>query len=264
MSPQGQPYSLADLLTWCKQLHDLFVIAMNPSAVSDTKDDLVLDKRVLVGKIEEFGLQALVSGDRMTLYTCATKRRPSRQTDRIYGIMQIWGFQLGKAAPGTALQAEWTVEELAQQLGQALLEQYPIESQLQVHLVRVLGRQAWRPSRSSAAAPHNLKLSKSGHLEGIIDRASSNTGVRGRLMVPFMHISKARHVRSTACETLGNLWSTPDKGGAQAQYAFAWIIRAVFKNPVLDFGTRCRTHRKKNSCVWLRLSLPSPSSLIGR
>jgi hypothetical protein len=96
--------------------------------------------------VEESGLQELFWGAPMVLLTAAQHRYtgPDRQEDRIYGIMQVFGFQLGKSAPGVDPHRHFKLPELEDQLGAALLEKYPVMSQLHIHNLPPTPGKGWR------------------------------------------------------------------------------------------------------------------------
>ncbi|KAL1639159.1 hypothetical protein SLS58_008246 [Diplodia intermedia] len=58
---------------------------------------------------------------------------PNNQQDRVYGIMQIFNLKLGNSNPATPAGQRFSVEQLQDQLWTALLEKYPLMSQLFVH-----------------------------------------------------------------------------------------------------------------------------------
>ena len=123
----------------------------------------------------------------MALYTCARSRQTTGPLDRVYGIMQIWDFQLGLSAPGADRLRDWTLEELEIELGKHLLQTYPIESQLHIHTQSVTGRQAWRISSSSTIPHLPLFYGQSNHLSGDIDRHSANLSCRYANGITYGH-----------------------------------------------------------------------------
>ena len=101
----------------------------------------------LIDLIDRSGLAALAVENPMALYTVASTRMTSRPVDRIYGIMQVFDFQLGISAPNVNMIPG--LPELELQLGEQLLVKYPIMSQLHVHTKIPEYGQAWRVSNSS-------------------------------------------------------------------------------------------------------------------
>ena len=101
----------------------------------------------LIDLIDRTGLAALAVENPMALYTVASSRMTSRPVDRIYGIMQVFDFQLGISAPDVNMIPG--LPELELQLGEQLLVRYPIMSQLHVHTKTPECGQAWRVSNSS-------------------------------------------------------------------------------------------------------------------
>lgn len=92
------------------------------------------------------GFEALSEENPMALYNAATLRRPKRETDRIYGIMQVFGFRLGESDPAAEPGVQFTLAELEEQLGAALVQFNPILSQSFINAdgFRAMG-EGWRP-----------------------------------------------------------------------------------------------------------------------
>jgi hypothetical protein len=63
------------------------------------------------------------------LLRCCKARTTSYEEDRVYAIMQVFDFRLGKSAPN-ANRTDFTFDELNVQLHDALIHKYPIASQL--------------------------------------------------------------------------------------------------------------------------------------
>jgi hypothetical protein len=202
-SDSGHPFSLDDLLAYCQQFHQLFSTSkISPTTQGDSAEVLVL-KRGLLRIIERAGLEALAQRDRMTLYSSSQARVTSDPADRIYGIMQVWDFALGKAAPAADAGRTWTLDELELELGKSLLREFPVESQLHVHLSTVAGRQSWRVSQQSATPHHTLYFSESGHLEGTLDRQSAQLGLRLANGTIYAHFTG----KSCTFESLRQAWT---------------------------------------------------------
>ena len=82
----------------------------------------------------------------MLLYSAAHHRTCSQPCDRIYGIMQVYGFQLGASKrPGRS----FTLAELEDQFGAALNIMSPIVAQTHIPTKPPPFGSAWRPTRSS-------------------------------------------------------------------------------------------------------------------
>lgn len=139
------------------QLGDIFQACATLSSICKRS---VADKRAsshntadteieLIEIIEEKGLAALAVENPMALYTAASNRVTTRPEDRIYGIMQVFNFTLGISAPDVKHDATFDLPKLELQLGQQLLQDYPMMSQLHVHCQPVDLGQGWRVSSSS-------------------------------------------------------------------------------------------------------------------
>lgn len=108
----------------------------------------------------DVGFEAMREENPMALYNAATLRRPSRETDRIYGIMQVFRFRLGESDPAAKPGAKFTLVQLEEQLGVNLVQFNPILSQSFIHTggVRALGEH-WRPGHH-AMTPQQEQLDK--------------------------------------------------------------------------------------------------------
>ncbi|KAI4279714.1 MAG: hypothetical protein L6R38_004968 [Xanthoria sp. 2 TBL-2021] len=122
-------------------------IKMALSAYAETSQAI----QDLITLIDRSGLSYFHQGfntDRnsMLLYSAANHRTCSEPLDRIYGIMQVYGFKLGASSkPG----GRFTLAELEDQFGEALNRTAPMTAQTHVHTISPTLGSAWRPSSSS-------------------------------------------------------------------------------------------------------------------
>ena len=142
----GSP-QLRSIFEACETLHGIcqrsvaHKIALNlPTANMEVK---------LIDTIEKGGLAALAIENPMALYTIASQRVTSRPVDRVYGIMQVFDFQLGISSPHADPGATPDLQQLELELGRELITRYPIMSQLHVHTQPAEPGQAWRVSNRS-------------------------------------------------------------------------------------------------------------------
>jgi hypothetical protein len=73
----------------------------------------------------------------MAVLTAARFRKASKDVDTVYGIMQVFGdaCRVGEAAPEARhLNHQYTLCDLQDALGHILLCQYPMLSQMHIHL----------------------------------------------------------------------------------------------------------------------------------
>ncbi|KUI69165.1 hypothetical protein VM1G_05550 [Cytospora mali] len=103
----------------------------------------------LLALIEKSGLATLALRNPMALYTMSRKRTTRDPCDRIYGIMQVFDFQLGSSAPAVDPGKSFTLPELEIQLGEELFRGMPLLSQVVVHTEVVPFGHAWRVQASS-------------------------------------------------------------------------------------------------------------------
>ena len=105
----------------------------------------------LVSLIEGFGFANFYLEFPMNLLAASQYREtsPDRREDRIYGIMQVFDFRLGKSNPSADPNYHFTVAELEDELGKALLEKYPVMSQMHNHASQPALGKAWRMGHHS-------------------------------------------------------------------------------------------------------------------
>lgn len=103
----------------------------------------------LLELIDHSGLAALYMRNPMAIYTIAKYRKPTREVDRVYGIMQVFKMQLGNSAPDADQSITWSLDALELQFCSELLRKHPVESQLCVHTEQMRPGHAWRMSASS-------------------------------------------------------------------------------------------------------------------
>ena len=110
----------------------------------------------LSAMIDQTGLLICLDRNLMGLLTAAGNRTTRQEEDRVYGIMQVFEFRLGSSAPGVEEHRKFTLEELNDQLGQALMEKDSVKSQMHVFQSRVKMGHGWRLGRSSTV-PSDFK-----------------------------------------------------------------------------------------------------------
>ncbi|KAI0891882.1 hypothetical protein F4806DRAFT_506372 [Annulohypoxylon nitens] len=87
-------------------------------------------------------------GNPLTLLMASHERKAWDENDEIYGIMQIFDLQLGKASPEHQEGQEYSLEDLRDQLGVELMRKYPITSQLIIQGPDCAPNKAWRVNNS--------------------------------------------------------------------------------------------------------------------
>lgn len=103
----------------------------------------------LSNAIEKVGLAAIAMDNPIALLPAVRFRRATFQEDYVYGIMQVFGFQLGVSSPGVDPDVHFELPELEHQFGKTLLETFPVLSQLHVHREFKQGIHRWRPNVTS-------------------------------------------------------------------------------------------------------------------
>lgn len=110
--------------------------------------------RSIIKLVECRGLPALISGNRLYLYSAAGNRTASDPRDYVYGIQQIFGYRLGRTAEGASTVdadgVEWTLPRLEVELGRQLLTDFPVFSQMHIFTKPMESReQGWHIGLSS-------------------------------------------------------------------------------------------------------------------
>ncbi|RDW66839.1 hypothetical protein BP5796_09588 [Coleophoma crateriformis] len=102
--------------------------------------------------IHETGLAALWYNNPMGLLGIANHRKCTKEEDRVYGIMQVFGsdVKVGKAKDKVDHQRTYSLPELEDELGDAILTLYPILSQMHVYLAAPALGKGWCVRGNSA------------------------------------------------------------------------------------------------------------------
>ncbi|KAI3392269.1 hypothetical protein diail_5933 [Diaporthe ilicicola] len=116
--------------------------------------------QLLLTRIRESGLSEIQQPNPFQLLKAASFRQVYDELDRVYGIMQIFGFKLGASKPkartkGLDLQTfrllrrRLKLSDLETELSQNILKAYPVQSQLSLLTSIPEPGQAWRLSPTS-------------------------------------------------------------------------------------------------------------------
>lgn len=119
-----------------------------------------------------------VMGNPFNLLVAAKYRTtsPARQSDRVYGIMQVFDMRLGKAAP-EATNDDFTLDELQVQLAASLVARYHLFSQLIVQHEECPPGKAWMVSDSMSIPQEAYRAWNHLVFGGRVDYKSSMTTV---------------------------------------------------------------------------------------
>ena len=131
---------------------DLCRLSFISEALKTVKDALGYDDKTreaeeecgLGAMIDRTGLLVCLDQDSMGLLTAAGNRTTRHEEDRVYGIMQVFEFQLGSSAPDVDENYSFSLEELNDQLGMALFAKDPILSQMYINEGKVEPNKGWR------------------------------------------------------------------------------------------------------------------------
>ncbi|KAI4219948.1 MAG: hypothetical protein L6R36_007969 [Xanthoria steineri] len=160
------PVTLGALCSVAETLKEV-VDDKQPSALQDwelDRDNPVVLKRwkylsEVSTMLTQRGLSALASRNPMALYHVAQYRHTRNDKDRVYGIQQIFALRLGASAPGCHdLDPKvFNRFNLEDQLGAALVQQYPVASQLHNFTETADRGTGWRINASSTVPKMDIK-----------------------------------------------------------------------------------------------------------
>ncbi|OHF04193.1 hypothetical protein CORC01_00532 [Colletotrichum orchidophilum] len=145
-TPAKDPMLLSYFIDYCDHMLTI-VTAHEKKPQTIAPDDRYL--LALKQSLERSGMVGLRSTLPITLLGAARYRTTTRVTDRVYGIMQVFGFRLGKSKPGCNPNVEIPLQELEDELGQELLIREPVMSQMHVFEGLPQVGKGWRISQDS-------------------------------------------------------------------------------------------------------------------
>ena len=140
-----------------KSTIDLILISHISQTLIAVKDALDFDENMrnldleygLGDAIDRTGLVDGCNKNLMGLLTAAGHRSTVHEEDRVYGIMQIFDLKLGSSSPNADENQSFSLEELNDQLGMALMQRDPVLSQMHIFTTSVPPGKGWRFTRSS-------------------------------------------------------------------------------------------------------------------
>ncbi|KIW69670.1 hypothetical protein PV04_05533 [Phialophora macrospora] len=96
--------------------------------------------REAIQRLDDAGVRCTYYNNAISLYAVSTIRNPRDEKDRIYGIMQVFGFVLGTSANPSG---SFNLDDLEDQLGEALNKACPVFAQNFVHLGNPRPGRSW-------------------------------------------------------------------------------------------------------------------------
>lgn len=145
----GNPLGLANLIINCTSIYNTFT-----RQALDMRRALSPSFTKILDLIEKLGLYH-GPWENSTLLFGAVKHRQTREPkDRVYGIMQVYGFKLGTSAQPDR---DFTLEDLELQLAASHNAQSPISAQLFVHTRVIELGKCWRMDVESKL-PYMLQI----------------------------------------------------------------------------------------------------------
>jgi hypothetical protein len=150
MSKEGEPVSKINISVTLSELAHAFgrIQRKCVELLSCDSDDHASFSH-LAKMVDLSGISFYRLAQPMVLYRASRHRRTTYAEDRIYGIQQVFGFQLGRSDPDAATDRVYTLEELEDQLGKKLVETWPSMSQLFVHSAQVPTGRGWHMTDNS-------------------------------------------------------------------------------------------------------------------
>jgi hypothetical protein len=150
LSDDGQlvtfPRSMKPYYPW--RLSELLVTYENLAKVCEkaiTDDSTSSWHEGMRDMFKQKGLRALSTRNPIATYEAATKRQTSYEVDRVYGIQQIFDCRIGNTkAEAASKAAQFSLDDLEEQLGLELLDHLPVSSQFHVFTKPVTLALQWR------------------------------------------------------------------------------------------------------------------------
>lgn len=103
----------------------------------------------IVRLVRASGLSELVWSNRMALYAAAGTRTATEPCDYVYAIQQIFNYRLGSTAEDSGSGRDWALDDLEAELGERIITDYPVYSQMHVFMQPTSGNSGWHINRSS-------------------------------------------------------------------------------------------------------------------
>ncbi|KAI1157389.1 hypothetical protein F5B18DRAFT_209421 [Nemania serpens] len=200
----------------------------------------------LTQMIHDTGLSALWYNNPMGLLAVSTKRKPTREEDRVYGIMQVMGhdFRVGRAAsPDSDL--VFTPEELEEEFGGAILLRYPVLSQMYVHTIPPAMGKSWRVQEGSIVP----QIVERGDFFGwASNRLDVNINIKSHSLCHMFAQKRGGHLwaylsgKACAFDTLQRGWSNANESQyveklAQSHWRIHMCTTSSVQMIALDRGT---------------------------
>ena len=102
--------------------------------------------RDILNSVHEAGLLEMLKASPFSILTASSRRQTSNPCDRVYGIMQVFGFQFPLQHKGRP----YRLPELQAMLSEKVLHEFPVESQLFVHTEQQAAGTKWMMSTSGS------------------------------------------------------------------------------------------------------------------
>jgi hypothetical protein len=162
-------------------------------ASSIIKDTMAAEE--LWSRIQKSGCLELRSRIPTVLLKASQNRtvNPMYANDRVYAIMQVFGFKLGRAAPDCPPDIEFNLDDLQDELGSALMSHSPIMSQMFLHTKPAPAGKGWRMS------PHVNIPDQANLLHNYLESPACKIDPKTELSVTKTEISSVGHFSGNAC-----------------------------------------------------------------
>ncbi|RDW81864.1 hypothetical protein BP6252_02976 [Coleophoma cylindrospora] len=129
--------------------------------------------------INELGIVPIERHNPFTLLNSASHRKAFDNVDRVYGIMQVFGYRLGATRPEmTKLEAppKFTLQDLQSELSEKLLNDFPVQSQLKIFTSPPPKGEAWKLNPYSEI-PQFARIPS---IYTFVNRGPGSSGMHGR------------------------------------------------------------------------------------
>ncbi|ROV98048.1 hypothetical protein VMCG_07059 [Cytospora schulzeri] len=138
-TPTGGPCTFLDLVKAYQNISSRLSAVLWWHSDRLGHDGIILARKTCQ-RLDDVGIPCMARSHAIALYGVSSFRNSSRENDRIYGIMQVFGLALGKVAHPDK---DFTLSQLEDQLGEAVNKANPVLAQSFVHLADPRPNRRW-------------------------------------------------------------------------------------------------------------------------
>lgn len=143
--PSSRPGALAYLV---EKVYSLYSeLTAHPTRFQNAQVKVLRDE--IIQRVLRTGFSFTVGSNPNVQYAAAKHRQATNETDRIYGIMAIYGIKVGATAPGANKSMVFSLAELEDEFAAALNADSPLLGQMFIHTKRPRTGRSWQITQES-------------------------------------------------------------------------------------------------------------------